>query len=166
MKTIIPPSILLALPLVACASLTGGSTPPPEEAQAEVGAVLEDFLLAKAEGDEQRYFGHMAPDAILFGTDAQERFTVGELREFMKLYFEQGERWGTHIADQNVFVCESGRMAWFDQLLVSERFGEMRCSGVLRKQTDGWKIVQNNVAFVVPNELALDLIQRISELPE
>lgn len=166
MKTTLLCSVLLALPLAACTSLQEGPAESSVDAEQAVRAVLHDFLLAKSEMDEERFYGHLAADAIVFGTDAPERWTVDELRIVMDPYFAQTSTWATHVVDQNVSVSEDGRFAWFDELLMSERYGEMRASGVLRLVDDEWKIAQYNLVFIVPNEIALDLLKMTGKLPK
>ncbi len=166
MKTTLLCSVLLALPLAACTSLKEGPAASSADAEQAVRAVLHDFLLAKTEIDAERFYGHLASDAIVFGTDAPERWTVDELRVVMEPYFSQTTTWPTHVVDQNVSVSEYGRVAWFDELLMSERYGEMRVTGALRLDDDAWKIVQYNIVFIVPNEIALDLIEMIRKLPK
>jgi len=166
MKTISLLALLLGLLLAASTALHGAPSTRSDgdDAVKAVKAVLSDFRLAKTEQDEERFYGHLASDAIVFGTDAPERWTVEELRAVMAPYFAQGASWKTTAAEQNVFLSPDEQFAWFDEPLTSERFGEMRSSGVLRLEAGQWKIVQYNIVFIVPNELALDLLKMVSEL--
>jgi len=49
-------------------------------------------------------------------------------------------------------------VAWFDERLQNEKYGETHGSGVLERS---WKIVHYNLSFTVPNELAPELVERI-----
>lgn len=139
---------------------------PVQDPEQAVRAVLDDFHLAASQADGERYFAHLAPDAIFFGTDASERWTVSELQAFAEPYFAAGTGWTAKATERNVFLAEGGRFAWFDERVESSRHGEMRGSGVLRQRGDRWRIVQYNLAFPVPNELAPDLVKQIRALAE
>jgi ketosteroid isomerase-like protein len=160
MKILSSCSILFVLALASCAGMSTDSTKPAGRAIEEVKEVLEDFRLAKAELDAERFYAHLADDAMVLGTDAPERWTVEELRALMGPWFERETGWMTSATAQHVIVDEGGRLAWFDEVLESEAYGTMRSSGVLRREGDAWKIVQYNTVFLVPNELALEYIEK------
>ncbi len=143
---------LVALPL-------GSGLGSREDALAEVEAVITDFHAAAAEGDADRYFGHMAPDAVLLGTDATERWSYEEYVALARPHLEQGGSIVNRPGKQNVYIAEGGDMAWFDEELEKPKYGEMRASGVLRHTDDGWKIVQFHLTFPIPNEIVPDVIK-------
>jgi len=134
------------------------------DAKATVRAMLTDFHRAAAEGDGDRYFGHLAPDAIVLGTSRDERFSFEEFQALVKPHFAQGARWETVVTEQNVYLSHDEKLAWFDERLQREGLSEMRGSGVARRTDDGWKIVQYNTSFPIPNELARELPELIRRL--
>ncbi len=158
----------------------------PESAAADAArAVLGDFHLAASSGDPPRFFEHLAPDAIFFGPGAADRFDTGALRE----RFSDVTGWMGEVTEPHVVVSGDGTLAWFDGRLRSSELGELRASGVLRKeggrpagggqteqrpaeggqterpaeggQTEQWKIVQYHVAFPVPDPLIPDLAEML-----
>ena len=48
-------------------------------------------LLAKAESDGDRFFGHFAPEAVTLGTARSERLTVAGWRAFVGPYYTSGK---------------------------------------------------------------------------
>ena len=58
-------SILLLFSLVTASSTNAQ--------QSDIEAVLDDFHLAASEAAYERYFGHLAEESILLGTDMTER---------------------------------------------------------------------------------------------
>jgi hypothetical protein len=130
----------------------------PEEA---VSRVLDDFHAAASAADEDRYLGHLAADGMFLGTDASERWTVAEFREFVHPYFSEGRGWTYVALERHVAVSRNGRLAWFDETLRNEKYGTLRGSGVLRRTGSAWKIVQYNMTFLVPNAVAPDVVDLI-----
>jgi ketosteroid isomerase-like protein len=131
-----------------------------------VKAMLRDFHQAGVDADGERLFGHLEPDAILFGTDKHERFTVEEYKAFVDPYLSQGIGWTSVPTEQNVFVSDDGNFAWFDERLDKPGFGELRGTGVLHKVDGSWRVLQFNVAFTVPNDLARPLASMIQDLDQ
>ncbi|MCH6552394.1 MAG: nuclear transport factor 2 family protein, partial [Planctomycetes bacterium] len=119
----------IALAAVACFT----STQPAPSAEAQVAAVLDDFHDAASKGDGVRYFSHFAPEAVFLGTDATERWTVAEFREYAHPHFGAGEGWTYVPHDRHVMLSENGTLAWVDEKLTNEKYGELRGTGVLRK---------------------------------
>ncbi len=138
--------------------------PPPRvpevsepEAVRAVRSVLTDFHTAAATADPQRFFEHLASDAIFFGPGAPERFGVEQLRA----RFADAIGWMAGPSERHVVVSRDGTLAWFDQRLASRQLGELRASGVLRGAGGGWKIVQYHVAMPVPNQLVAELVPEL-----
>ena len=117
-----------------------------------VGRVLDAWHAAAAASDEAAYFELLTEDAIFLGTDATERWTKAELRAYAHAPFEAGRGWVFRSARRDVTIDPSGRLAWFDEDLETERLGPARGSGVLRREPEGWRIVQYTLALTVPNE--------------
>jgi hypothetical protein len=151
MKRMLPFVLLLA----ACA------TAPPRIN--DVNRVLDDWHKAAADADEQRYFGHAAPEFVFLGTDAGERWDLASFRAFSHPYFAKGKAWTFVPRDRHVQASAREDVAWFDEKLDSASYGECRGSGVLRRTPDGWKITQYNLTIPIPNDLAKTVVQMIRE---
>jgi ketosteroid isomerase-like protein len=118
-----------------------------------VERVVDDWHDAAARADEERYFGHLAGDAIFLGTDATERWTKDAFREYAHPHFARGDAWAFRSVRRAVIFHPDGRLAWFDEDLETEGLGPARGSGVVRLEPDGaWRIVHYNLAITVPNE--------------
>lgn len=128
-----------------------------------VAAVLDDWHAAAAAADEDRYFAHFAPEAVFLGTDATERWTVEQFRAYAHPYFAQGRGWAYRPHDRHVMFSKEGRLAWFDEQLHSEKYGELRGTGVLRKTDSGWKLLHYSMTFTVPNEATAEVVPLIRE---
>lgn len=139
--------------LTACATT---SVPADREA---INAVLDDWHNAASVADEQRYFGHMSPDAIFMGTDATERWDVASFRAYAHPHFSKGKGWTFVPRERNVTV--NGDSAWFDERLDSASYGECRGTGALRKSNGVWKIAHYNLTIPIPNDLAKDVVAMI-----
>jgi ketosteroid isomerase-like protein len=155
-------SSLLVLP--AAIAPLAPEAPAQDAARSEVEALITGFLGAAAEADAEAYFAALDEDAILIGTDVGERWTTAEMRTLIGPVFARGERRKSVPSETHVTVAEGGRTAWFDQRLESERWGEMRGTGVARRDGERWKIVQYVWSFPVPNELVPELSERFREV--
>lgn len=136
---------------------------PPSTETAAVAAVLDAFHAAATRADEEAYFGLLAPNAVFLGTDATERWDKEAFRGFVHPYFAKGQGWTYTPRDRHVDFSRDGRVAWFDEHLDSEPYGECRGSGTLEKGEGGWKIVQYHLTIPMPNDIAQDLVARIRE---
>jgi ketosteroid isomerase-like protein len=98
--------LVVALSLPALVGFTVGATDPT--AANEINTVLDDFNRAATNADFDGYFACLAPDAVLIGTDATERWTVDELRAFVKPHFDQGRGRAHTPRDRHVNLCPGG----------------------------------------------------------
>ncbi len=128
---------------------------------AAVAAVLDDFHDAASKGDGVRYFSHFAPGAVFFGTDATERWTLSEFRAYALERFEAGTSWTYHPRDRHVFLSADRRTAWFDEVVVNDKYGACRGTGVLVDIDGHWRIAQYNLTIPIPNDIALDVLEMI-----
>jgi ketosteroid isomerase-like protein len=127
----------------------------------DIDTVLDDFSRAATNADFDGYFACLAPDAVFIGTDATERWSVDELRAFVKPHFDQGRGRAHTPRDRHVDLCPGGNVAYFDELVEIESLGVCRGTGVVIKLDDTWLILQYSLSFPVPNEIALDVVDRI-----
>jgi ketosteroid isomerase-like protein len=124
--------------------------------------VLNDFHDAASNADFDRYFSHWTTDSVFLGTDATERWTGDEFREFARPHFEKGKGW-TYLPRDRKVTMLGDDAAMFDELLHSDKLGTCRGSGVLRRVDGSWKIMQYNLSIPVPNDLADRLSRMIRE---
>ncbi|MBL9021418.1 MAG: nuclear transport factor 2 family protein [Myxococcales bacterium] len=153
------PFLLLAgAALVSCAAPAASPPAPPaapamvaDERQAIV-TVLDDWHDAARRADLERYFGHLAEDAVFLGTDATERWTKAAFLAYAKPHFDRGKAWAFRATRREIVVDASGAIAWFDEDLETEGLGPARGSGVLARRGGAWKILQYNLTITVPND--------------
>lgn len=117
----------------------------------EAERVLDDWHLAAARGDRNRYLRHMAPDAVFMGTDGTERWDFAKFTAYVDEHFRPGSGWTYYAFDRYVNFSTSKGMAWFDEKLNSPGYGALRGTGVLRRDGSTWKIVHYSMTFLVPN---------------
>ena len=158
MTTRLAASLLGCALLAACRSSSALSASDPS-AEVAINRILDDWHQAASEADGARYLGHMAEDAVFLGTDASERWTLPEFRAFCEPYVAKGTGWTYEPRERHVRV--DGELAWFDERLWNEKYGECRGTGVLRRDRGEWKIVHYSLTFPVPNELAADVVKLI-----
>ena len=154
--------------------------PPSFVERDAIAAVLDDFHDAASRADVIRYFGHFATNGVFLGTDASERWSLPEFRAYAEPHFSSGRGWTYVALERNVYIASCGRMAWFDERLMNDKYGECRGSGVLvmcegvggnkDEDDDGdgdrsiWKIAQYSLTVPIPNEMLADVARRIREL--
>jgi hypothetical protein len=159
---------MLSTRFLAVLLLAAACTPAPEAApapdlaaeRAAVDSVLSEFHQLASEGSWERYFALFTPDAVFFGTDATERWSVDEFRG----YADGSSGWTYLMTERNVFVAGDGNTAWFDERLQNARYGETRGTGVLARGEVGWKLTQYNLTIPIPNDLAAEFADRIKAL--
>jgi ketosteroid isomerase-like protein len=153
--------LAIALLMTGCVAPAQPGPRAGEDVPAAVGAVLDALHAAASRADAETYFALFAPEAVFLGTDATERWTIEQFRDYAMPYFSRGQGWTYVPTARHVFACETGDVAWFDERLANDKYGEVRGSGVLVRGPQGWRIAQYNLSLPVPNELAGDLVARI-----
>jgi len=148
---VILPLLLRLIPLVSA------------DSRSEVAAVLDRLHEAADRADAKNYFNCFHANAVYIGTDADERWTMPEFKAFVMTYFEKGKGWRYLPTQRHIDMDSSGQFAWFDELLDNPKYGQARSSGALLKTTQGWKIVQYHLTFPIPNELALEITNKIKD---
>ena len=122
---------------------------------------LDSFHDAAAVADGARYFALFPADAVFLGTDASERWSGAEFRAFAARYFERESAWVYVPFERHVTVAARGDLAWFDEALDNAKYGACRGTGVLVRRGGSWKIAQYNLTLVVPNAVAVDVVEII-----
>ena len=125
-----------------------------QTASQQVAAVLDDWHQAASVAD-------FAPNGIFMGTDATERWTVTEFREWAKPQFKRKSAWSFKPRDRHIDFSGDGKTAWFDEMLDTPNLGLCRGSGVLVLLGGTWKIAQYNLSIPIPNALADSVVKQI-----
>lgn len=130
-------------------------------ANSEIDKTLDSFHEAAGRADQQGYFDLLADDAVFLGTDGSERWTKTEFERFVAPYFSQGKGWLYQPTQRHINEVNHGTMAFFDELLENNNYGQCRGSGVLILTEHGWKILQYNLSIPIPNAIAGDVVKSI-----
>ena len=152
--------IRVALALLLSPILLHAQSAP---ARAAIDSTLDALHSAASTPDGSRYFSLFTSDAIYIGTDASERWTIRQFRDFAEPYFSKGRGWTYTPRERHIVIADipCGCVAWFDELLDSESYGTSRGTGVLLKQGSAWKISQYALTFPIPNDLAKGFTDQI-----
>jgi hypothetical protein len=134
---------------------------PVQTPAQRVGMVLDDWHKAAGNADEARYFGYFAPNGVFMGTDATERWTVAEFRQWAKPHFDAKKAWNFTPRSRHIDVSADGKTAWFDEILDTPNLGLCRGSGVLVLLGGEWKIAQYNLSVPIPNALVEGIVKQI-----
>lgn len=133
--------------------------------QNKISSVLDNFHQSASDANQQLYFDLLTDTAVFIGTDASERWEKKAFKAFAKPYFDKGIGWTYIPRDRHVTIAKTGDVAWFDEMLDSQSYGECRGTGVLELTKSGWKISQYHLTIPVPNDLAKDIVKQIKQLP-
>jgi hypothetical protein len=152
-------SIVAAIVAAGCASTRGAG-----DETHDVSAALDALHDAASRADGAAYFALFHQDAVFYGTDASERWDLAAFRAYAEPHFARGTGWTYRAIERHVSLAPCRTVAWFDERLSNEKYGEARGSGVLLRSGERWLVAQYNLAFPVPNELALDLVERVRAL--
>ncbi len=118
----------------------------------DIGKVLDNFHDAAAHADKDRYLDLMTDDAVFMGTDEWERWPKHpDFTDYVNGRFKNGG-WSYKSVERQVRVADSGDIAWFDEVVYSEKNGRFRGTGVLTLQNGSWKIAHYAMSFLVLNE--------------
>ena len=115
--------------------------------------VLDNLHLYASEANGGKYFDLFAEKAVFFGTDISERWDKKAFQEYGMARFASGTGWTYFMKERNVFFSDDGKTAWFDEILISKKYGEYRGTGVLIFLETEWKISQYNLLLPIPNNL-------------
>jgi len=154
---------------LVCAILGGCTTVHPLRQKLDddiqtlkVGAVTSAWHFAAQWGMFDLYFDAMTEDAVFMGTDASERWTKAEFMEYAREPFSDHDGWTYKPRDQHVAFSADRKTAWIDELLDNEKYGVLRGTGVLIKVGGDWKIAHYSLTFLVPNEIANEVVELIA----
>lgn len=146
---------LFSFSLLSCAQSN-------QSAQADIAAidrVLNSYHQAAANGEWDTYFDLMSDDGVFIGTDARERWTKPDFRQ----YSSGSNGWVYTPEQRNIDITPDGQSAWFDEALLSQSFGSSRGTGVLIRTAQGWKISQYHLTLPIPNGMVRAITDQIKE---
>lgn len=146
--------------------LTVSAMPAAGEPADDVAEVLDALHAAAANSDGEAYFALYAEDAVFFGTDPGERWSVDGFKGYALPLFNAGTGWVYHPTERNIFFSDDGTIAWFDEVVVRDAGGDFRGTGVLRREGDAWLIVQYNLSLPFQNELWDEIIALVEKQAE
>ena len=124
---------------------------PVARVKENINTTLEAWHKAAADANFEAYFNLMTDDGIFIGTDATENWQNTEFKSFSKPYFDNGKAWSFSTLERNIYVDEYQDLAWFDELLDTQ-MGICRGSGVVEKDSLGWKVKHYVLSIAIPNE--------------
>lgn len=131
--------------------------------QERVAATLDSLHTYAAQANFDEYFALYAPQAIFLGTDATERWSIEQFKDYARPIFANGRGWEYRVIERWITVSADGNTAWFDERLDNASLGECRGSGVLSRVKDRWLIEQYNLTIPIPNDLANEFAYRIQQ---
>ena len=141
MKNIIPIIILLL--------------PQTNWAQEDLDVLLNDLHLDAHKGNFESYFDRYSTDAVFLGTDKTERWTIEEFKAYAKPAFSDGHGWTYSVIERN--WEGDGNTRWFDEILLNEKLGHCRGTGVVELINGEWKISHYALTMLVPNSIAAEV---------
>lgn len=147
--------LLLALCALPCAA--------DDVAKSAINTLLDDFHQAAADADRERYLSHFTADGVFMGTDDWERWPLPEFSVYVSERFAGGVGWTYVPVQRFVTMGPKGASAWFDEIVVSRRWGRFRGTGVLLKANNSWKIAHYSLTALVPNERFEDVARLTTE---
>ncbi len=127
----------------------------------KINKILDKLHLYASEANGNKYFELYSDDAVFFGTDATERWSINEFKDYALERFNSGTGWTYKTINRNIFINEN--TAWFDEELINEKYGVFRGTGVLVKNNDKWLITQYNLLLPIPNDLLLKYADEIKQ---
>ncbi len=160
-------TILTALFLVSCASQQ--SRTHPSWTIMESGSVdltLDTFHQAAKMGSFDLYFEQMTDDVVFMGTDDTERWNKQHFMDYAREPFSDGHGWTYEPSDRHIASNDDLTIAWADELLTHEKYGTLRGTSVLEKHNNKWRIAHYSLTFLVPNDIAGEVVKTIRMFEE
>lgn len=151
----------MVLGVAMLASCAGSERASP--AVTAINETLDRFHKAAREADEDTYFSLLSESAVFLGTDATERWTKEEFRAWAEPYFQRESAWDYRPLQRAIGLNRAMDAAWFDETVRNKSYGDLRGTGALILTPDGWRITQYNLTFVIPNDIAPEVVRMTRE---
>ena len=129
--------------------------PQANWAQEVPDVLLNGLHLDAHKGNFESYFDRYSPDAVFLGTDKTERWTIEEFKAYAKPAFTDGHGWTYSVIERN--WEGKGNIRWFDEILLNEKLGHCRGTGVVELVNGEWKISHYALTMLVPNSIAAEV---------
>ena len=126
--------------------------PQANWAQEDLDALLNGLHLDAHKGNFESYFDRYSTDAVFLGTDKTERWTIEDFKAYAKPAFSDGHGWTYAVIERN--WEGDGNTRWFDEILLNEKLGHCRGTGVVELINGEWKISHYALTMLVPNSIA------------
>ena len=126
--------------------------PQTNWAQEDLDVLLNGLHLDAHKGSFESYFDRYSTDAVFLGTDKTERWTIEEFKAYAKPAFSDGHGWTYAVIERN--WEGDGNTRWFDEILLNEKLGHCRGTGVVEFINGEWKISHYALTMLVPNSIA------------
>ena len=123
--------------------------------RAAIDALIDGLHQDAHEGNFHTYFDRYTPDAVFLGTDRSERWTIDQFKVYAEPAFEDGHGWTYSVKERN--WEGEGSTRWFDEVLLNEKLGHCRGTGVVELIDGEWKIAHYALTMLVPNEIAAEV---------
>ena len=141
-------AIVVSLALLPAMSLA-------DNQRAAIDALIDGLHQDAHEGNFHTYFDRYTPDAVFLGTDKSERWTIDQFKVYAEPAFEDGHGWTYSVKERN--WEGEGSTRWFDEVLLNEKLGHCRGTGVVELIDGEWKIAHYALSMLVPNEIAAEV---------
>ena len=129
--------------------------PQTNWAQEDLDALLNGLHLDAHKGNFESYFDRYSTDAVFLGTDKTERWTIEEFKAYAKPAFSDGHGWTYAVIER--YWEGDGNTRWFDEILLNEKLGHCRGTGVVELIDGEWKISHYALTMLVPNSIAAEV---------
>ncbi|MCA9304071.1 MAG: nuclear transport factor 2 family protein [Phycisphaerales bacterium] len=160
-------TILIALLLAGCASQQTRPNRARTIMQSTgVNLTLDTFHQAAKIGAFDIYFDLMTDDSVFMGTDETERWNKQQFMNYAREPFADGHGWTYEPSDRHVAFNDDLTIAWADELLTHEKYGTLRGTSVLEKHGNEWLIAHYSLTFLVPNDIASEVVEIIKRFEE
>lgn len=131
----------------------------------QVNRTLDAWHKAAAEANFDKYFEMMTEDAVFIGTDPTENWNKKAFQAYAKPHFDKGKAWDFKAVERHVYFDNSGKLAWFDELL-NTQMKICRGSGVLVKIGKEWKIKHYVLSMTIPNDNTNEVVKIIAPIED
>ena len=150
----------MKLLVLVIASFFGKAFATMDKEQTKINQVLDRLHQYASEAKGDAYFALFSEDAIFFGTDPDERWTIQQFRSYALPHFQKNKGWTYTPVSRNIYI--NATTAWFDEKLHNEKYGHCRGTGSLvRFEDSSWRIVQYNLSLPIPNRLTAKFVEEI-----
>lgn len=126
-----------------------------------INQTLDEWHGLAAVGDST-YFDYFSAGSFYLGTDPKEVWSLQKFKDFALPHFRRGSAWSFKNKSRNVHLGDYGHYAWFDEKL-DTWMGLCRGTGVMEKQSNGWRIKFYSLTVLVPNSKINEYIKMINK---